>query len=46
VVLNHPRKAASTPRTSDHPKIAKENMHIIGINTSDHPKIVNNSPEV
>jgi hypothetical protein len=48
MVLNHPRKAASTPRTTTDLALinSNENRHILRINTSDHSKIVINSPEV
>jgi hypothetical protein len=48
LVLNHPRKAAGTPRTtSDRALLNYKKKHTyIKINTSDHAKIVINSGEV
>jgi hypothetical protein len=48
LVLNHPRKAASTPRTNTDLALNnyRGNMHTLRINTSEHSKIGIISPEV
>jgi hypothetical protein len=48
MVQNHPRKAASTPRTTTDLALLnyKGNMHILSINTSYHSKIAINSRKV